>query len=275
MNDCKIFAVANQKGGVGKSTTVCNLGNALASAGNRVLLVDFDPQSNLTMSFGIEDPDALAFSMHDILTLMLGRNDDGAPLPDKSNYIANGEKLDIIPCNINLAATEINLRDELGGERTLSELLEPLRSDYSYIIIDTNPYLGLLTINALAACDEVIIPVSPQLWSATGLTDLVQTIYKVKRKINPKISIAGILLTICDERTRLFREAKNLLDESYGGKIKIFGTHIPSTVKIGESNYASSSILDYEPSSKAALAYTAFALEVSGNDGNNEGKAAS
>ena len=266
MENCKIITIANQKGGTAKTTTACNLGNALADMGKKILLVDFDPQSNLSMSFGIERTDQIAMPINNILTLVM----DGEPLPDKSEYIMQGEKLDIIPCNINLSVTEINLRDEMGGERTLSELLEPLRSDYEYIIIDTNPYLGLLTINSLAACDEVIIPVSPQLWSATGLTDLLQTIFKVKRKINPRINISGILLTICDERTRLFREAKNLLDEHYGGKIRIFDTHIPSTVKVGEANYESRSILDYDANSKAAHAYTSFAREVSGNGNENE-----
>jgi len=263
MEKSKIITVANQKGGTGKTTTACNLGNALADMGEKVLLVDFDPQSNLSMSFGIERPDELEMPMHKILSLIM----DGETLPDKSEYIVHGERLDIIPCNINLSVTEINLRDELGGEHTLKELLDPLRSDYDRIIIDTNPYLGLLTINALAACDEVIIPVSPQLWSATGLTDLLQTIFKVKRKINPRINVAGILLTICDERTRLFRDAKSLLDEHYGDKIKIFNTHIPNTVKVGEANYASRSIIDYDANSKAAFAYKAFAKEVSGDDG--------
>ena len=149
-------------------------------------------------------------------------------------------------------------------------MLEPLRIDYSYIIIDTNPYLGLLTINALAACDDVIIPVSPQLWSATGLTDLLQTIFKVKRKINHRIAIAGILLTICDERTRLFREAKSLIDEHYGDKIRIYDTHIPCTVRVGEANYASRSIIDFDVNSKAAVAYVEFAKEVAGDAGKLE-----
>jgi len=265
MENRKIITIANQKGGTGKTTTACNLGNALAGMGRRVLLVDFDPQANLSMSFGIERPDELAVSMHDILSLIM----DGKELPDRTEYIRHNGKLDIIPSNINLSVTEINLRDEMGGEHTLSELLEPLRQEYDYIIIDTNPYLGLLTINALAACGEVIIPVSPQLWSATGLTDLMQTIFKVKRKINPRITVAGILLTICDERTRLFRDAKALLDDCCGDKIRIFNTHIPGTVKVGEANYASRSIMEYDSNSKAALAFTAFAKEVAGDGGND------
>lgn len=263
MEKCKIIAIANQKGGTGKTTTASNMGAALANEGKSVLLVDFDPQANLSMSFGIERPDELAMPIHRILSLVM----DGEVLPSKEEYILHGKKLDIIPCNINLSITEINLRDELGGERTLSDLLEPLRGSYDYILIDTNPYLGLLTINALAACDSVIIPVSPQLWSATGLTDLLQTIFKVKRKINPRITIDGILLTMCDERTRLFREAKSLLDEFCGEKIQIYQTRIPCTVKVGEANYFSTSVLEFAANSKAALAYTAFAKEVL-RDGN-------
>lgn len=271
MESCKIIAVANQKGGTGKTTTARNMGAALAKEGERVLLVDFDPQANLTMSVGIERPDELAMPMHHIFALVM----DGAELPEKSEYIQRSDSLDIIPCNINLSITEINLRDEMGGDRTLADLLEPLRPDYDYIIIDTNPYLGLLTINALAACDSVVIPVSPQLWSATGLTDLLQTIFKVKRKINPRIVVDGILLTMCDERTRLYRDAKALLDDFCGDKIRIYDAHIPSTVRVGEANYSSISVIDFAANSKAALAYTAFAREVVGYGSNHAIEASS
>jgi chromosome partitioning protein len=200
----------------------------------------------------------------------------GDELPDASRYIRKGEKpgmtLDIIPANQNLSVTEINLRDEMGGEHTLSELLNPLRERYEFIVLDTNPYLGLLTINALAVCDEVIIPVSPQLWSATGLTDLLQTIFKVKRKINPKITIGGILLTIVDERTRLYKDAKALVDESYGGKVNIYNTHIPNTVKVGEANYSSLSVMEHDPDGRAATAYKNFAKEVLNNASDRQEK---
>lgn len=258
MANCKILTVANQKGGTAKTSTVINLAYALSMKGKKVLVCDFDPQANLSMCFGIEYPDELKMSVHHVMTALL--NDE--ELPDKKEYIISNGKLDIIPSNINLSITEINLRDELGGERTLSTLLETLRPDYDVIIIDTNPYLGMLTINALAACDRVLIPVSTQLWSATGLNDLMKIIVKVKKKINPQIMVEGILLTMCDERTNLYREVKALVKESFLDKVNIFKSEIPTTVKVGEANFRSLSVMELNPKNKAAIAYAKFAQEV-------------
>ena len=263
----KILCVANQKGGTGKTTTAWNLGYAIAKEGMSVLLVDFDPQANLTMGFGIENPLELETAMSEVLEIIM----KGKEMPDMNQYIQKGDKsgitLDLIPANQTLTITEVNLRNEMGGEHTLSELLNPLREHYDYIIIDSNPFLGLLTINALTACNEVIIPVSPQFWSATGLTDLIDTINKIKRKLNPKIKIGGILLTICDERTTLYKHTRELVETNYSGTAKIFKTAIPSTTKVGEANYYSLSVMEHDPSGKASIAYMNIAKEVLGNVG--------
>jgi chromosome partitioning protein len=218
----------------------------------------------LTTNFGIAAPDELGVSMHNLLSMLT----EGAELLTREMYIQCGKcdsgVFDLIPANINLALSEINLRNEVGGEGTLSELLEPLRGSYDYIIIDTNPTIGLLTINALVACDEVIIPVSPQLWSITGLSALVSSIMKVKRKLNSRIEIAGILLTMCDNRTKLYREARELLECFAGSQINVFDSCIPMTTKVGEANYESVSLFELAPENRAAKAYEAFAAEVYG-----------
>ena len=274
---CKIITVANQKGGTAKTTSAYNLGHALAEQGSKVLLVDFDPQANMTLCYGIENPDEEFPSMSDLLSFIV----EGKELPpdrfvyvkvkkerpdydESSDKIAQaGGSLEIIPSNINLSLAEINLRDEMEREHILSQLLEPLRAHYDYCIIDTSPFLGLLTLNALVACDSVLIPVSANLWSATGLQALMEHIYKIKRRLNPKIEIMGILLTICDERTKIFKEVKELVSGAYGSNIKIFETAIPATVKVQESNYSSKSIIEYDSTNKAAIAYRDFAKEVS------------
>jgi len=260
MDNAKIIAIANHKGGTGKTTTTYNLGTALAAEGKKVLLVDNDPQSNLTTAFGMDIPEGV-ITLDKTLTLLM----DDKELPPRDGYILRGSKFDLIPSDLNLSTTEINLRDELGGERTLSTLLEPLRGQYQYILVDTNPSLGMLTINALAACDSVIIPVSPQLWSATGLSSLLDIILKVRKKINPRITVSGILITMTAEHTLLYREAMDLLGEYFDGKIGVFGSRIPQSVGVGRANFYSQSIIDFDNKNKAAVAYAALAKEVIGN----------
>ena len=255
---CRIITVANQKGGVGKTTTAYNLGHALSVCGKRVLLVDADPQANLTRCMDVESPDTLEISMADLLPLTLEENE--LPLPEE--YIISNGKVDCIPSNMELTATEINLRNEIGGSNAISLLLNPLKDQYDYMIIDTNPSLGLLTVNALTACNSVIIPVTPQLWSVTGLSDLISNIARTKRMLNPAIKIEGILFTICDQRTTLFRDITKWIREDYGDQLRIFNSIIPSAASVGKANSASASILEYEPAHKAASAYRELAKEV-------------
>ena len=254
----KIIVVANQKGGVAKTSTVRNLSYSLAELGKRVLTVDFDAQFNLTTCFGIENPNELRHTIATLMTSML--NDEEIPV--KEEYVRRIGKVDLIPSSIQLSVVDANLRLEMGSDRLLANLLETLKPDYDYIVVDTCPSLGTLTINALTAADEVIIPVNPQLLAVMGLQELTQTILKIRRRLNPKIKFGGILLTMGDKRTNLYKEISAQVDAAYRSGMRIFDSQIPTTVKVGEANCNGMAVAEYDKKCLAGQAYMELAKEV-------------
>ena len=224
--------------------------------------MDFDSQANLTTCYGIEDTDALEYT---IGHLMMAQIEEELP-ENFEDYIQNREGVDYIPSSIYLSVVDAKFRTEMGAERMLAEVLEPLRSRYDYILIDTCPALGMLTINALAA-DEVIITVNPQLLAMMGLQDFLRTVGKIKKRINPRLEIAGILLTMCESRTTLCKVLTEEVTGSFQGKIKVFQTRIPATVKVGESIYYNMPIAQYSKKASAGIAYRKFAKEIIAYEG--------
>ena len=256
----KIILVGATKGGVGKSVSSYNLAYSLARMGKRVLAVDFDSQANLTTCFGVEDPAAVPVT---IGHLMMAQIDD-EEMPDTSEYIMSRNGVDFIPSSMVLSAVDAKLRLEMGAERMLANILEPLKDSYDYLILDTCPALGALTINALAAADGVVITVNPQLLAMVGLQEFLKTIKKIKSRINPKLEVEGILLTMCEPRTNLCKTISEQVEETFEGQIRVFESKIPSTVKVGESVYYSEPLLEYAPQTKACKAYLDFGKELIG-----------
>ncbi len=253
-----VIAVCNQKGGVGKTTTTENLGIGLVSAGKRVLLIDADPQGSLTISLGEQRPDDLSPTLADLM----GAAMESQPVQRREAIHTHAEGVDFIPANISLSGLEISLVNAMNREKILKQVIEPLRKEYDYILIDGMPSLGMLTINTLAASDSVLIPVQSQFLSAKGLEQLLQTVGKVKRQINPKLKIEGVLLTMVDQRTTYSREISELIREAYGGKIRVFDTEIPRSVRAAETSAEGRSIFRHDGKGKVAEAYRAMTDEV-------------
>lgn len=256
----KIYMIGAMKGGVGKSVSVFNLAYSLKKRGKKVLAVDFDPQSNLTTCFGAEEVDV---AIGDLMMNVIEEED----LPEHEEYIWERNGVDFIPASIGLSAVEAKLRLEMGTEKMLSAILEPLGEDYDYILIDICPSLGALTINAMAAADEVIVAVNPQLLAMMGLQDFLKSVKKIKSRINERLNVAGILLTMCDARTILCKTITEHVAETFQGQITIFKSKIPNTVKVGESVYYSEPLIEYAPESNACKAYERLAGEVIAYEG--------
>ena len=256
----KIYMIGAMKGGVGKSVSVFNLAYSLQKRGKRVLAVDFDPQANLTTCFGAEDVDV---AVGDLMMAVI----EDEELPEREEYIWERNGVDFIPSSIQFSAVEAKLRLEMGTEKMLATILEPLKGDYDYILIDTSPSLGALNINAMVAADEVIVTVNPQLLAMMGLQDFLKSVKKIKSRLNEKLNVAGILLTMCDARTILCKTITEQVAETFQGQIRIFESKIPNTVKVGESVYYSEPLIEYAPDSNACRAYNKLAGEVIAYEG--------
>jgi chromosome partitioning protein len=243
-----VIALANQKGGVAKTTTTLNLGVALREKGNRVLVIDLDPQGNLTMSQGM-NPDAIERSMFDVLVHRV-------PISDVIHTV----EVDIAVASIDLAGAELSLSALIGRERALDKALVEVRDRYDYILIDTPPSLGLLTINAFVAADGVIVPVQCEYLSLRGLVQLENTLAMVRENLNPRVRVQGIVPTMYDGRTLHAREAIEILEEHFGDLV--YQTRIRKTVRYAEAPVKGNSVLKYEPSGPAAQAYRDLAKEV-------------
>ena len=257
---CKVIAVANQKGGVGKTTTAVNLGVALGKLGKRVLLVDADPQGSLTRSCRIIDPDGLETTLSELMAYEMTGEDKDFVL--KTEALRSFENLDLIPSNISLSGTETALFNCMNRESVLKRTLEPLRRYYDVILIDCMPSLGMMTINSLVAADSVIIPCETSYLSVKGLDLLLHSISKVKRQINPELKIDGVLLTMVDSRTNNSRDISDALRDAMGININVFNTEIPRSVRATECPNAGESIFTHDPRGKVADAYANLAKEV-------------
>lgn len=253
-----VTAIVNQKGGTGKTQTTENLGVGLAQEGKKVLLVDLDPQASLTISLGNPMPDNLDNTISDMMVKVISE----VPIVPKEGIITNFEGVDLMPSNISLAAMEVNLVSVMSREMILKQYLDTVKDQYDHILIDCSPSLGMLTINALAAADDIIIPCQPQYLSIKGLEQLLGTISKVKRQINPKLKIEGILLTMVDSRTNYNRNISEVVRETYGKNIRIFDSEIPTSVRAAEISAEAKSIYKHDPKGKVADAYRGLTKEV-------------
>lgn len=258
---CRVISVSNQKGGVGKTVTCVNLGIGLAREGKKVLLIDADPQGSLSISLGVQELDKLSYSLATVMMNII--NDEEIDV--RKGIIHHEEGVDLMPGNIELSGLEISLIGVISRETILREYIDQVREIYDYIIIDCMPSLGMLTINALACADSVLIPVQAAYLPVKGLQQLIKTIGRVKRQLNPRLKFEGILLTMVDNRTNYAKDIAMQVYDAYSTSIKVFDVEIPMSVRAAEISAEGSSIYLYDPRGKAAFAYTSLIKEVMNN----------
>ena len=255
---CKVIAICNQKGGVSKTTTTANLGVGLVRAGKKVLVIDADPQGNLSQSLGIENPDELEVALPSIMEQIM----TGEEVDVTKGIVHHKEGLDLMPCNIDLSAVDISLVHVLSSEFIMKTYVDSMREFYDYILIDCMPSLGVITINSLTASDSVLIPVQAAYLPVKGLEQLIRTVSLVKKLLNRGIQFEGILISMLNARTNYAKDIMEMIREYYGDAIPIFESKIPFSVKAAETSAAGVSIFTLDKKHPVAQAYEKLAEEV-------------
>jgi len=258
---CRVISVVNQKGGVGKSVSSTNLGIGLARREHKVLIVDLDSQASQTVSLGWRVPDDLPTTIATQISKII----DNKPFIPQEGILHHAEGVDLMPASIELSSLDMRMMNAMSREFILSNYLDELRPHYNAIILDCPPTLGIMTINALTASNSALIPVQPEYLSVVGMSQLFDTVSQVKKNVNPNLQIEGVLITLANMRTRLARNTVGIIQDAYGGNVRVFSQPIPYSIKIKEASASGKSIFAYDPKGNAAYAYEQLAKEVDRN----------